>query len=74
MNKIIGENFHFLSFDPRGINGSIPLASCFVSETQRATKEPNNDGDITLGRAKCILTQKIGLQCAMILWDNTGLI
>lgn len=52
MNKIIGEDFHFLSFDPRWINGSVPQASCFVSKMQRATKEPSNDGDIKLGAGK----------------------
>lgn len=31
LNKIIGEGFDLLSFDPRGVNGSIPQASCFTS-------------------------------------------
>ncbi|RDW72195.1 hypothetical protein BP5796_08229 [Coleophoma crateriformis] len=38
LNKIIGEGFHLLGFDPRGVNGSIPQASCFVSPEQREEK------------------------------------
>ena len=41
MNKIVGEGFHLLSFDPRGVNGSIPQASCYVDSEQRA-KELSN--------------------------------
>ncbi|KAI1876768.1 uncharacterized protein JN550_000840 [Neoarthrinium moseri] len=29
LNAIVGEGFHLLSFDPRGVNGSKPLASCY---------------------------------------------
>lgn len=36
INKIVGEGFHLLSFDPRGVNGSLPKASCYVSAEQRA--------------------------------------
>lgn len=35
LNKIIGEGFDLLSFDPRGVNGSIPQAVCFTSPEQR---------------------------------------
>lgn len=37
LSDIVGEGFHLLSFDPRGINGSRPLASCYP--TQEAKKE-----------------------------------
>ena len=46
MNTILGEEFHLLSFDPRGVSGSIPQASCYVSATQRAEKIENNPWDL----------------------------
>ena len=33
--KIVGEEFHLLSYDPRGVNGSIPRARCYLSAPQR---------------------------------------
>ncbi|KAH8669000.1 Alpha/Beta hydrolase protein [Xylariales sp. PMI_506] len=37
LNTIIGEGFHLLSFDPRGVNGSKPQATCYPDiETRRA--------------------------------------
>ncbi|KAK3349009.1 Alpha/Beta hydrolase protein [Lasiosphaeria hispida] len=36
LSAIVGENFHLLGFDPRGINKSRPLASCYPDfETRR---------------------------------------
>jgi len=35
LNKVVGEGFHLLSFDPRGVNGSIPRASCYFDSAQR---------------------------------------
>ncbi|EME38905.1 hypothetical protein DOTSEDRAFT_92189 [Dothistroma septosporum NZE10] len=35
LQDIIGEGFHLLSFDPRGINGSLPLASCYATQEAR---------------------------------------
>jgi pimeloyl-ACP methyl ester carboxylesterase len=32
---IVGEGFHLLSFDPRGINASLPQASCFPNREAR---------------------------------------
>jgi len=32
---MIGEDFHLLGFDPRGVNGSIPQAVCFPNSEQR---------------------------------------
>lgn len=29
LSEIVGDGYHLLSFDPRGINGSGPLASCY---------------------------------------------
>jgi len=41
INKIIGEGFHLLSFDPRGVNGSIPQASCSMRSQQRIAQIEN---------------------------------
>ncbi|EME86871.1 uncharacterized protein MYCFIDRAFT_86556 [Pseudocercospora fijiensis CIRAD86] len=35
LSEIVGEGFHLLSFDPRGINGSKPLASCYPDRESR---------------------------------------
>lgn len=42
LNKLIGEGFHLLSFDPRGVSGSIPQAICYSSDAQRAEAFANN--------------------------------
>lgn len=36
INTVIGEDFNLLSFDPRGVNGSIPKASCYPTDALRA--------------------------------------
>ncbi|KAH8589283.1 Alpha/Beta hydrolase protein [Bisporella sp. PMI_857] len=41
LNKVIGEGFHLLSFDPRGVNGSIPQAVCYIDSEQRSQKMTN---------------------------------
>lgn len=35
LNAIVGEGFHLLSFDPRGINGSRPQALCYPDKEVR---------------------------------------
>ncbi len=42
LNKIIGEGFHLLSFDPRGVNGSIPQALCYANTGQRSEQTETN--------------------------------
>lgn len=32
LSEIVGDDYHLLSFDPRGINGSMPLATCYPSK------------------------------------------
>lgn len=40
LSTIVGEGFHLLSFDPRGINGSTPRATCYPDlETRRALSD-----------------------------------
>lgn len=43
LSTIVGEGFHLLTFDPRGINGSTPLASCYPDdETRKALSRVRN--------------------------------
>lgn len=52
LNKIIGEGYHILSFDPRGVNGSAPKAECYPDEETRhilsrpRTKRLEDSGEI----------------------------
>lgn len=43
--SIIGEDFNIIAIDPRGINGSTPIGSCYATEDVRAAmcKVPLND-------------------------------
>ncbi|KAF2161983.1 hypothetical protein M409DRAFT_69483 [Zasmidium cellare ATCC 36951] len=41
LSDIVGDGFHLLSFDPRGINTSTPMASCFPTKEAR-----QNQGDV----------------------------
>ncbi|KAH7131300.1 Alpha/Beta hydrolase protein [Dactylonectria macrodidyma] len=45
LNRIVGESFHILSFDPRGINQSRPLASCYPDTTTRKEHTSSQDTD-----------------------------
>lgn len=43
LSTIVGEGFHLLTFDPRGVNSSTPLASCYPdAETRRALSRVRN--------------------------------
>ncbi|KAL7817161.1 alpha/beta-hydrolase [Trichoderma gracile] len=33
--SVVGEDFNIITFDPRGINGSTPLGSCYATDTIR---------------------------------------
>ncbi|RWA09926.1 hypothetical protein EKO27_g5187 [Xylaria grammica] len=35
LSTIVGEDFHLVAFDPRGVNGSRPLANCYPDEDIR---------------------------------------
>lgn len=35
INTILGEGYHVLSFDPRGVGGSVPKAQCYPDEALR---------------------------------------
>lgn len=42
LNKLIGEGFHLLSFDPRGVSRSIPKAVYYPSNSERAAAFASN--------------------------------
>ncbi|KAL2212447.1 alpha/beta-hydrolase [Sarocladium strictum] len=42
LSDIIGEDFHLLGFDPRGVQGSRPNASCYPDNQQRTDAVYNN--------------------------------
>lgn len=46
LNKIIGEGFHILSFDPRGVSGSIPQAICYADDAERLEQIKSNPWNI----------------------------
>ena len=35
LKAVVGEGFHLLSFDPRGVNSSTPIASCYPDDRTR---------------------------------------
>ncbi|KAI1428713.1 alpha/beta-hydrolase [Xylaria sp. FL1777] len=43
LNAIIGEDFHLVAFDPRGVNASRPLAVCYPNEETRRALGPVRD-------------------------------
>lgn len=43
---IIGDGFHLLSFDPRGINSSSPQASCYPTEEARRSLSDVRDTEL----------------------------
>jgi pimeloyl-ACP methyl ester carboxylesterase len=40
LNAIVGEGFHLLSFDPRSVNGSRPIATCYPDQETRRNLSP----------------------------------
>lgn len=46
LSEIVGDGFHLLSFDPRGINTSTPMASCYPNN--KARKEHSDVRDTEL--------------------------
>ncbi|KAI1749575.1 alpha/beta-hydrolase [Xylaria castorea] len=43
LSTIVGEDFHLVAFDPRGVNGSRPLAICYPDEETRRKLGPVRD-------------------------------
>ncbi|XRM46397.1 hypothetical protein ABZX51_009432 [Aspergillus tubingensis] len=46
LNKLIGEDFHLLSFDPRGVSGSMPKAVCYASKAERTAAFASSPWDL----------------------------
>ncbi|EGP87329.1 uncharacterized protein MYCGRDRAFT_86261 [Zymoseptoria tritici IPO323] len=44
--EIVGEGFHLLSFDPRGINASRPLAECFPTRESRRLTDGTRTSEV----------------------------
>ena len=36
LSTIVGSGYHILGFDPRGVNGSVPVASCYPDKESRS--------------------------------------
>lgn len=46
LQKAIGDDFHFVGFDPRGVGASQPQAACFADEKMRRTHQVRLEGDM----------------------------
>lgn len=69
LNTIIGEGFHLLSFDPRGVNGSRPKATCYADEETRRRRSDVREAKVIEDSAEVFAwTQNFVRACA----DNMG--
>jgi len=73
LNKIIGEDFHLLSFDPRGVNGSIPQASCYVSSEQRAEQIESTPWDLEFEAGEMYTNAENGAKACVDTMGEHGL-
>lgn len=68
INKIIGEEFHLLSFDPRGVTGqpqrpvAIPMMHCELNRLSRAR------GISSMKLARCSLRLRTKQKLVRIRW------
>lgn len=46
LSDIVGDGFHLLSFDPRGINASTPMASCYPTKEARRSLSEVRDSEL----------------------------
>ncbi|KAF2666509.1 alpha/beta-hydrolase [Microthyrium microscopicum] len=68
INTIVGEGFHLLSFDPRGVNGSRPLASCYPTQEARRQLSPVRESRVEDSAEVYAWAQNYGKACK----DTTG--
>ncbi|KEF60464.1 uncharacterized protein A1O9_02025 [Exophiala aquamarina CBS 119918] len=61
MESILGEHFNFISFDPRGVNFTLPF-SCYDDTEQAPNSALGNSSDVALGQSYAIGTE-VALQC-----------
>lgn len=65
LNAIVGEGFHLLSFDPRGINSSTPQGLCYPDrETRLAVPQIRNKRDIEGSAEAYAFTKNYVRACA----------
>ncbi|KAJ4420480.1 hypothetical protein N0V82_004357 [Gnomoniopsis sp. IMI 355080] len=71
LNTIVGEEFHLLSFDPRGINSSSPRASCYPDKETRQTLSQVRDQRVVEDSAEAYAFAKNFVQaCADTMGDH----
>ena len=78
ISRIVGPAYDVLSFDPRGIGYTTPLASCFDSKAQRdiwASQEGHrlmnaSDGSVAIYRARA---KMLGERCAHRIGGEWGI-
>ncbi|XWW95802.1 hypothetical protein V2A60_003770 [Cordyceps javanica] len=46
LNRLVGEQFHIVGFDPRGVNASTATATCFVDAESREKLRPRRTTDL----------------------------
>ncbi|KAJ3493653.1 hypothetical protein NLG97_g4598 [Lecanicillium saksenae] len=46
LSKIVGEDFHIVGFDPRGVASSTPQATCYVDDESREKLKPRRVSDL----------------------------
>lgn len=71
LRTIIGDGFHLLSFDPRGINSSTPLATCYPDAETRNALSPGDYNELfdDSGRAYAF-AQNFAKSCADTMGDH----
>lgn len=71
LNAILGEGLHLLTFDPRGINASSPLASCYpTNETRRTLSSPLDVTDVANSAEFYAWTSNFVQACADTMDDH----
>lgn len=69
LHDVVGEDFHLLSFDPRGVNMSRPAARCYPDQETRRRKFRMNDPDaLTQSKERYAWTHNYVQGCV----DNMG--
>ncbi|KAI1360254.1 alpha/beta-hydrolase [Xylaria arbuscula] len=65
LSTIIGEDLHLVAFDPRGVNGSRPLADCYPDDETRHSRGPVRDQRVVQDSAEVYAWSKNYVQaCA----------
>lgn len=71
LNSIVGEGFHLLGFDPRGVNESRPLASCYPDgETRRKLSSVRDSNPLEDGPEIFAWTTNFVRACADIMGEH----